>query len=260
MRRRLLIPALLAIVVLVGAALAQAEFSQEGNVRISFSGDFSPHALPRNELAPVTINVRGSIGTTDGTHPPAVRRIEIGINRHGRLSTQGLPACSSPQLQSTSTDTALKRCRPALVGRGHFAADVELSEPDPVLASGTMLAFYGKSRGKQALLLHLYATAPVQTTFVLPLVISNKGNELFGTVLSAKIPTLAGGLGSVTQIDLKVGRNYTYRGQPRSFISASCPAPAGFTGGVFSLARGIFYFADGKKIDTTLERDCRVRR
>jgi hypothetical protein len=99
----------------------------------------------------------------------------------------------------------------------------------------------------------------VRATFVLPLVISNKGNELFGTVLSAKIPTLAGGLGSVTQIDLKIGRNYTYRGQPRSFISASCPAPAGFTRAVFSLAQGSFYFADGKKIVAPLEGDCRVR-
>lgn len=259
MRRRFLIPVFLTLAGLLGAGLAQAELSQEGNVRISFSGDFSPHALPRDKLAPVTIDVKGAIGTTDGTHPPAVRRIEVAINRHGRLSTQGLPACSSPLLQSTSTETALRRCRPALVGRGHFAANVEFPSTNPVLATGKMLAFYGKSNGKQALLLHLYATTPVQATFVLPLVISNKGDELFGTVLSAKIPTLAGGLGSVTQIDLRIGRTYTYRGQRRSFISASCPAPAGFPGAVFSLARGSFYFADGKKIETTLARDCRVR-
>jgi hypothetical protein len=259
MRRRLLIPLLLTTAGLLGAGLAQAELSQDGNVRISFDGDFSPHALPRNELAPVTINVKGAIGTTDGTHPPAVRRIEIAINRHGRLSTQGLPACSGPLLQSTSTETALARCRPALVGRGHFGANVEFPSTDPVLATGTMLAFYGRSNGKRALLLHLYATTPVRATFVLPLLISNKGDELFGTILSAKIPTLAGGLGSVTQIDLRIGRNYTYRGQRRSFLRASCPAPAGFSGGVFSLARGTFYFAGGKEIDTTLERDCHVR-
>jgi hypothetical protein len=259
MRPRLLIPALLTIVGLLGAGLAQAELSQDGNVRISFSGDFSPHALPRDRLAPVTIDVKGAIGTTDGTHPPPVRRIEIAINRHGRLSTQGLPACSGPRLQSTSTATALRRCRPALVGRGNFGANVEFAGTDPVLATGTMLAFYGRSNGKQALLLHLYATTPVRATFVLPLIISSKGGQLFGTVLSAKIPTLAGGLGSVTQIELRIGRDYTYRGQRRSFVSASCPAPAGFPGAVFSLARGSFYFAGGKKIDTTLTRDCRVR-
>lgn len=203
--------------------------------------------------------MQGEIGTTDGSHPPAVRRIEIAINRHGLLSTQGLPACSSPLLQSTSTETALKRCRPALVGRGSFGANVAFPSATPVLATGKMLAFYGRSNGKQALLLHLYATAPVRATFVLPLTISHNGSELFGTILSAKIPTLAGGIGSVTKIDLKIGREYTYRGQRRSFISASCPAPAGFTGASFSLARGSFYFADGKKIETTLSRACKVR-
>jgi hypothetical protein len=261
MRRRLLIPVFLILAGLLGAAgLARAELGQVGNVRISFSGDFFPHALPRDRLAPVTIDVQGAISTTDGTHPPAVRKIEIAINRHGLLSTQGLPACSSALLQSTSTETALKRCRAALVGRGHFGANVEFPNSAPVLATGTMLAFYGKSNGEQALLLHLYATTPVRATFVLPLTISHHGNQLFGTILSAKIPTLAGGIGSVTKIDLKIGRNYTYRGQRRSFISASCPAPVGFPGAVFSLARGSFYFADGKKIQTTLSRDCQVRK
>ncbi len=259
MSRRLLIPVLLILAGLLGAGLARGELSQSGNVRISFSGNFTPHALPRDRLAPVTIEVMGSIGTTDGTHPPAVRRIEIAINRHGLLSTQGLPACSEPLLQSTSTETALERCRPALVGRGSFGAEVELSGNGPVFATGQTLAFYGKSNGKRALLLHLFITTPVRATFVLPLTISQRGNELFGTVLSAKIPSLAGGLGSVTKIDLTIGRNYTYRGQRRSFISASCPAPAGFPGAVFSLARGSFYFADGREIQTTLSRNCRVR-
>jgi hypothetical protein len=259
MSPRFLIPIFLVAFGLLGAGLAQAELSQEGNVRISFSGGFSPHSLPRHRLAPVTIDIQGAIGTTDGSHPPAVRRIEIGLNRNGRLSTQGLPVCTSPLLQSTSSETALKHCRPALVGRGRFKADVQASSAEPVLATGRLLAFFGKDDGKQALLLHLYITLPVRATFILPLVISHPSKGLFGTVLSAKIPTLAGGLGSVTQIGLTIGRSYTYRGQPRSFISASCPAPAGFPGAVFTLARGGFYFVDGKKIDTTLSADCRVR-
>ncbi len=256
---RFLIPLLLMAFGLLGAGLAQAELSQDGNVRISFGGDFSPHSLPRDRLAPVRIDIQGAIGTTDGSHPPAVQRIEIGLNRNGRLTTEGLPACTGPTLQSTSTEAALQRCRPALVGRGHFRADVEFASANPILASGTMLAFFGHSDGGPALLLHLYARTPVRTTFVLPLKISRRAKGQFGTILSAKIPTLAGGLGSVTEIDLSIGRNYVYRGRSLSFISASCPAPPGFPGAVFSLARGSFYFTDGRKIDTTLARDCRVR-
>jgi hypothetical protein len=259
MRPRLLIPILLLVFGLLGAGLAQAELSQDGNVRISFSGGFTPRSLPRDRPAPVTVDIQGAIGTTDGSHPPAVQRIEIALNRNGKISTQGLPACTSPLLQSTSTEVALSRCRSSLVGRGRFKADVQISSPSPVLATGKMLAFFGRSEGKRALLLHLYVTIPVRATFILPLTISGTAKGKFGTVLSAKVPTLAGGLGSVTQIDLTVGRNYSYRGEPRSFISASCPAPAGFPGAIFTLARGSFYFADGKKIDTSLTRDCRVR-
>lgn len=257
MRRRLLIPLLLTMACLLGAGLARAELSQDGNVRISFSGDFNPNSLPRDRLAPVSIDISGAISTTDGTRPPAVRKIEIALNRHGKLTTKGLPRCTGPQLQATSTAVALQRCGPALVGRGRFSAEVEF--PSPILANGTLLTFYGRSGGRPALFFHLHATTPVRTTFVLPLKISHRPKGLFGTVLSARIPTLAGGLGSVTGINAKIGREYNYRGQRLSFINASCPAPAGFPGAIFSLARGSFYFADGKQIDTTLARNCRVR-
>jgi hypothetical protein len=259
MRRRLAIPMLLAIFALLGAGVARGELSQSGNLRISFEGSFSPQALPRDQLAAVTISVEGAIKTTDGSHPPALRRIEFGLNRNGRLSTAGLPVCTSGLLQATTTQEALKRCRPALVGRGHFGADVEFPSLTAIPASGTILAFNGRHAGKRAVLLHLYGTVPVQATFILPLTISHSDEGRFGTMLSAKIPTLAGGVGSVTKIDLRIGRDYTYQGQRHSYISASCAAPAGFPGAVFSLARGSFYFADGRQLNTTLTRNCRVR-
>jgi hypothetical protein len=257
-RRRIVIPALLAIAALLGAAVAQGELSQQGNLRISFDGNFSPRSLPRHGTAPVTVDIEGAISTTDGTHPPALRRIEFALNRNGQLSTVGLPVCTSQLLQSTTSQTALERCRPALVGRGHFGAKVEFESQSPVPAQGTILAFNGEQGGKPALLLHLYGTAPVRVTFVLPLLISHSKKGRFGTILAAKIPTLAGGVGSVTEVDLKIGRNYTYRGQRHSYISAGCAAPAGFPGAVFSLAKGSFYFVDGRKIETTLSRTCHV--
>ncbi len=259
MRRRLLIPISIAVLGLLGAGLAQGELVKSGNLLISFQGNFSPRSLPRDRPAPVTVAVEGAISTTDGSHPPAVRRIEIGLNRNGRLSTDGLPACSGRRLQSTSAEAALERCGPSLVGRGHFAADVQFPSLTPVPAAGPILAFYGKQGGKPALLLHLSGTAPVRVTFVLPLTISRRQKGKFATVLSATIPTLAGGLGSVTKIDLKVGRTYSYQGRRHSFLSASCRAPSGFPGAIFPLVRGRFFFADGRRLDTTLTRNCRVR-
>jgi hypothetical protein len=259
MPRRAAIPLAFLLVALLCAAVASAELSQKGTLRISFDGDITPRSLPRDHPAPVTLRVSGKIGTTDGSQPPPVQRIEIALNRAGRLSTLGLPACTGRLLQSTSTDVALERCRPALVGHGHFSANVQFPTTDAIPANGRMLAFFGLQNGRRALFLHLYITSPAQVTFVLPLIISKTTDGPFGTLLSAKVPRLAGGLGSVTGINLTVNRQYTYKGQRRSFLSASCAAPSGFTGGIFTLAQGRFHFAGGESLETTLTRNCKVR-
>src|SRR5262249_51203054 len=104
-----------------------------------------------------------------------------------------------------------------------------------------------------------FITSPTQVTFVLPLVISRRSKGEYGTLLTANVPRLAGGLGSVTQIDLTVSRQYSYRGQRRSFISASCPVPGGFTETIFTFAKGLFHFGGGETLETTLTRNCKVR-
>jgi hypothetical protein len=258
MRRRLVIAALLTIAALLGASVANGELSQKGNLRISFDGSFNPTSLPRDRMAPVTVRLAGAISTTDGSHPPALSRVEIALNRNGSISSAGLPRCTSSLLQSTTTETALERCRQALVGRGRFGAAVEFPSLAGIPAKGAILVFNGIHDGKPALLLHLYGTVPVQATFILALTVSHRSGQ-FGTVFAAKIPTLAGGVGSVTKLDLKIGREYTYKGKRRSYLSASCAAPAGFSGGVFPLAKGSFYFADGRKLETILSRNCHVR-
>jgi hypothetical protein len=258
MRHRIAITLLLTLAALLGASAAQGEFAGKGDLRISFDGGFTPHALPRDRPAPITVSVEGSIATTDGSHPPALRVLEVSLNRNGKLSTQGLPACTSGLLQSTSSKQALRRCQPALVGSGEFTAVLQSSEGE-VPVKGRILAFNGHSGGGRAMLLHFYATTPVQATLVLPFVFSRRATGQFGTVLTANIPVLAGGVGSITDVKLKVGREYTYRGARRSFLSASCAAPSGFPGAVFPFARGTFHFEDGRVIKTTLTRDCRVR-
>jgi hypothetical protein len=258
MLRRLAIPLLLCAAGLAAAGVATAELSQSGNLRISFDGGFTPRSLPRDRPVPVTVEVEGSIGTTDGSHPPPLKRLEIELNRAGRLQSRGLPSCASPTLQSTSTETALRRCRPALVGRGAFRADLSF-EASGVPAKGTILAFNARHNGRPALLLHLYGTVPVRATLVLPLTISHRPNGEFGTVLSTDVPKLAGGFGSITEIELKIGREYSYRGRRRGYVSAGCAAPAGFTRAIFPFARGNFVFAGGRTLHTTLTRDCRVR-
>jgi hypothetical protein len=258
LRRRVAISALLLLAGLLAAGVARGELSQKGNVRISFQGSFAPKALPRERPAPITASVEGSIGTTDGTRPPALTEVEISLNRSGQISNRGLPVCRSPQLQSTTSEAALAHCRPALVGTGHFSATLESGTSLPNV-DGRILAFNGRFRGGPALLLHFYVGAPAQVTLVLPLAITRQAKGRFGTSLTTRIPRLAGGLGSITNLSLQIGRQYSYRGQRLSYLSASCAAPAGFPGAIFTFARGDFHFIDGRTITTTLTRDCKVR-
>lgn len=257
MRRRVLIPLLVALLSLAGVAASRAEVEQVENLRVSFDADFSPRTLPRYRPAPVEVEIAGKIATTDGSHPPALRWLEVELHRSGKLFSKGLPVCLAPILQSTGSEDALARCGPALVGRGRFRADVMLGKEVP--ASGEILAFNSRKRGRPSLLLHLFAPVPVRFTLVVPLVIGHRKEGDFGTVLRARIPKVASGLGSVTEIELEIGRRYSFRGQRRSYASAACGAPAGFPGAVFPFARASFRFEAHREIRTTLVRDCRVR-
>jgi hypothetical protein len=50
-------------------SLAGAEVTQEGNLRVSFTGGIAPHSLPRQGLAPVEATLGGEIKTTDAWRP-----------------------------------------------------------------------------------------------------------------------------------------------------------------------------------------------
>jgi hypothetical protein len=257
MSRRTVIPLLIVVLAAAWTASSYAEKEIRDGLEVTFNADLRPKNLPRQRLAPVKVEVSGSIATTDGSHPPPLRWLEIKLNRNGRLYSRGLPVCTAPTLQSTSTETALARCGGARVGSGHFRAEVTLGRP--IQVAGRIVAFNSRLAGKPALLLHLFAGAPVRFTLVVPLTVGHRREGQFGTILRSRIPRLGGDLGSVTAIDLKIGRQYRFGGKPRSYVSAACSAPEGFTEVPFTLARGIFRFEAHEEIAVTLPRVCRVR-
>lgn len=257
--RRLALTAVLALTASIAVAAARAELIQQGNLRVSFEARLLPRELPRERRAPVSVSLGGTVRTADGSRPPQLREMTVAVNRAGRISVVGLPRCRAPELQQTTTEAALRRCRDALVGRGHFAANVDFPGAPLIPARGNLLAFNSRVRGRPAMLLHLYGSTPVRAAFVLPFTISHRRQGDFGTVFSTKIPELASDLGYVTDIEMKIGRRYRFAGQPRSFFSASCAAPAGFPGAIFQLARATFTFANGQRLSTGLARDCKVR-
>jgi hypothetical protein len=257
--KRLAIPALIAIAALVCTGLAGAELAQKGNLRLQFSGQIAPKKLPRTGRAPVTVRIAGAIGTADGQRPPELDKISIAFNRYGLVSTEGLPVCEPGQLEQTTSEGAREACGGALVGHGKFKANVAFPGRDTFPVTGDILAFNSSKSGHPALLLHIYGSNPVQLVFVLTFRIVRVKEGTFGTVFVARIPRIAAELGYVTNINLTFGRRYVFEGQQRSFLSARCAAPAGFPGGIFTLAKGSFIFDNGQRISTSLARNCWVR-
>jgi hypothetical protein len=237
---------------------AHSENAQKGNLRATFAGSFAPKALPRRGTAPISVDVGGTVATTDGAAPPQLRSIEVAINRNARLAGAGLPTCTYADVQPATTTAAQSACGAAKVGEGSFSANVVIPEQSPFPAQGKVVAYNGVDRGKPVILAHVYGTVPIPLSYTLVLRMTS-GKGMFGTVLNATLPEVTSEVAYVTGISLTLDRRFSSGGRSRGYVSAGCPAPAGFPGATFALARVSFAFADGRKLGSTLTRSCRAR-
>lgn len=257
MRRGRLLTATL-LLALGLAAVARAELVPEGNLLVTFDGGISPRTLPRNEAAPVAVSIDTSFKTSDGSDPPPqLRSVSIGINRGGKIYDRGLPTCKVRKIQPATIGAARRICGGAIVGSGHVGVRVELPNQAPFDFSGPMLVFNAeRSGGKRRLLAQVYGVRP-PSAFVLTFkILKRKGT--FGNVIETTLPETARKWAFVTRFDMRLRRIYTYRGQEHSYISASCPAPPGFTTAVYPFANPTFGFAGGRQVSTTVTRTCHV--
>jgi hypothetical protein len=252
---------LLAAACLATLALATTSFGEvvrEGNLQGSFNGGISPSKLPRAELAPVSVQMGGKITTTDRTVPPKLEQITLAINSHGVLQNKGLATCSLAKLNSLPSAQAKKVCGDALVGHGNVTSRVSLPGQGAFASSANLLAFNGKLHGRPAVLAQVSSGAPLPLTYVIGFEVKKAGGT-FGTQLVASLPPIASEYGYISSFSLSLGRRYESHGKQMSFASASCPAPKGFPGASFPFVRASYAFADGRNLEATLNRDCKVR-
>lgn len=247
------------LVALAVAGVARGESGADGNVLVSFSGGISPKTLPRAGTAPVGVSVDSTFKAIDGADPPPqLREISIGINRQGKIFDSGLPTCRVRSIQPTTIAAARRICGGAIVGSGHVQVRIHLTNQAPFTFTGPLLVFNAKpTGGKRRLLAQVYGIKP-PSAFVLTFkVLQRKGT--FGTVIRTVLPKPAQKWAYVTHFDMRLQRTYTYEGKRRSYVSAGCSAPAGFSGALFPFARGKFKFAGGLAVTVPLNRECKVR-
>ncbi len=237
--------------VLVAAnALAKPEVVRVGSLFLRDNGGISPSKLPRHEQAPISAHLNARIGTTDGSHPPAVESVIADFDKTIQLNAKGLPACTVAQLTARSTADAKKACPEAIVGSGTGEVEVAFPEQAPFDATGPIVLFNGGVHGgTTVLLIHTYVAVPAPTAVIATVKITRIHRGHFGLHTVSTIPAIAGGFGSVTKFRLTIGRKFEYKGKKESYLTASCP-----TGHYY--AEGKVQFAEGTTLKITHVLPC----
>ncbi len=245
MKRNLLLAGAVVAALALGLATTAAgsrKVFRSGNLILADNGGIAPTKLPRHGSAPVSARIEGEISTADGTHPPALKQVEAEIGKTISIDVTGLPVCKLGKIEATNTATAKRACPGAIVGSGSAEVEVAFPEQAPFSSTGPVVLFNGGVHGdKTVVYLHAYVSVPAPTAVIVPAELTPIHDGLYGTRLVARIPRIAGGSGSATRFQLQIGRRFTYKGQQRSFVSASCP------GGTYR-TKGEAEFADGTRI------------
>jgi hypothetical protein len=246
--------------VVVGVAIASAaQVGSEGQVA-SFEARLSPSSLPRDRAAPVQIRAEGEFLATPENHLAQLLSLEIGVNRHGKLITKGLPACRMAQLVATTTQAALGACRPALIGHGVIRATTAFPESKRGHYRAVILAFHGRREGGGTeIFLHIHGSAPGPFTVIIPIEV-RRTQGTFGTTFFAEMPPFARRWAYLTKFRFVIGGRFAAEGREQSILRASCPAPKGLNGAIFPFARATYRFRTTKTLRTTLVGGCHVRK
>ncbi len=231
--------------IVVAGALAQPHVIRAGNLFLKDDGGIFPSRLPRHGQVPISARIDAEIGTTDGSHPPAVRTLNIDFDKSIRVNARGLPACRGGQLAARSTTDVRKACPDAIVGSGEGKVEVSFPEQKPIVATGPILLFNGGVHGSTTLLfVHAYVDIPAPTAIVATVKITRIHRGHYGTHTVSQIPRIAGGAGSVIKFKLTIGRKFTYKGKQESYLTASCPTGRYYT-------EGNIFFSDGSTLQGT---------
>jgi hypothetical protein len=247
-----MVGALLAAIVSLLVGPAGAATVRVGTLVLHADGSFEPRLLPKHRYAPIHFQGYGQIKTTDRSMPPALQHVELEFDHDGHLTTTGLPVCPLPKLEGATTAQARQRCPDAIVGSGHVAAVVNLVGLARVDLQVPLTLFNGPKRnGNPTVFGHARAPFPISETYVIVAPVQRR-HGTYGYRSAFDIPPIAGGFGSLTRIDAKIGRDYRFHGRQLSYASARCSD-------YILQTRGLFSFADGTIISGSVFKTCTPR-
>jgi hypothetical protein len=233
------------------ATVADGALVRVNGIVLHADGGFQPRTLPRHKFAAIEFQGFFEINAQGGGRPVALQEAVIDFDRDGRINSAGLPACPRERVASAGVPEARAACRGAIVGTGRVEAVVDIAT-GPVPVSSALTIFNGPAQERNpTVILHARTPAPGAETFAI-LVPLERRPGAFRYRATLVFPELAGGRGSITRVEAKVGRRFSVGGQRRSYVSARC------SDGILR-THGRFTFADGTIVDGSVEKACLAR-
>jgi hypothetical protein len=213
---------------MVSAAVAMAAEKpvtvKVGNLVFTADGGVTPKALSKKTMEPIALNVKGKIGTSDGTHPPALVEAVVDTDKAGSIDATGVPTCKQGQLEAQTTDAAKKICKAAIVGTGTTDVEVLFPESQPIQIHSQLTAFNGGTKGgKTTIFIHAFLTNPISAAIVTTVKIAKEKKGPYGLRSIATVPKNANGQGSVTAFNLTFPKKlFAYKGKKHGYLLAKC--------------------------------------
>lgn len=248
LRRYALVAVALVALALAAGASGRGALVEVDNLVLRADGAFEPRKLPRGRFAALEFEGRASIASKDGTRPLPLRQLIVDFDHDGRLSVKGLPTCPPDRIANSTVEEARRLCRGAIVGEGEVRAQIALST-GLLEAASPLTIFNGPPlEGRPSAVLHAHFTEPGTQTFAIPVPIERRRGD-FRYRVTLDLPPIAAGLGSLSAIEVEIGRSYRFEGKRRSYVSARCSD---------NLLRthGRFTFEDGTVIDGSVTKFC----
>lgn len=194
-----------------------------GRLIVDFGGGVVPKKLPKHEVAPVALKLWGKVSTDNGTHPSALRELTIDFDRGAVVNAKGLPVCHPFMLRRDIRDLR-EKCMSAIIGGGR--ANFEYGFPDqaPIPVPGNLIVYNGGVKdGITTLYAVSFTNMPGLGAIMTSIKMTRINEGRYGLRAVAKIPSLAGGFGSLLGFSLKVKRLFNYKGTQESYATARCP-------------------------------------
>lgn len=239
------------VVAALSASGAGAAVVETGNTILRADGGFQPRTLPKRRFAPIGFEGFFDVAARSGGRPDPLEQVIVEFDRDGRLDANGLPTCAPETIAAASEEEALARCRGAIVGSGHIGAFIQVGQ-STYTPRAPLTIFNGPPQeGRPTVILHAQFTSPATQTFAIVVPIERRRGA-FRYRATVNVPPILGGEGSLTHLDLTIGRRFRAGGRRRSYVSARCSDSILET-------RGRFTFADGLVIEGAVDKFCRAR-